>query len=51
MAKPIKPTPVINGKDAKKFMEELRQTENEKIPPGQLDKMRQNYSKFIAIAH
>lgn len=50
MAKPIKPTPVIKGKDAKRFMEEMRKTDTQKVSPTELAKMKENYSKLRSIA-
>jgi len=38
MALPISPTPVIKGEDSKKFNEQLKISERERISSGQLEK-------------
>ncbi len=50
MAKPIKHTPILKGKDAERFMEEMRKTEHKKVSGHELAIMRENYSKLVSIA-
>jgi hypothetical protein len=50
MAKPIKETPVLKGKDAKKFLQRIVETQDKKIDSKQLTKMKENFSKLNAIA-
>ena len=51
MAKPIKDTPVIKGKDALRFRENLHKAETTKIPTSQLASMQANYDKLMSIAN
>lgn len=50
MAKPIKETPVLTGKDAEKFMQSMKDNSGKKIDPKELAKMRENFSKLQSIA-
>lgn len=50
MAKPIKDTPTLKGKDAKKFLKKFKKAEDNKVHPDQIAKMRQNFSALQAIA-
>jgi hypothetical protein len=49
MAKPIKETPVLKGKDAKKFLQRIVDTQDKKIDERTLAKMRENFSKLSSI--
>jgi hypothetical protein len=50
MAKPIKDTPVIKGKDAMRFRENLSKNEANKLPSTQVAQMQANYNKLMSIA-
>ncbi len=50
MAKPIKVTPTLKGKDARRFLKNLAKAESEKLPPSQIAKMKENFSKLNSIA-
>lgn len=50
MAKPIKETPVLKGKDAKKFSVDIKKSETEKVSAAVMAKMKENFSKLQAIA-
>lgn len=50
MARPIKDTPTLKGKDAKKFLKKFEKVKENKIPPAQLAKMRENFSALQSIA-
>lgn len=50
MANPIKPTPVIKGKDAVRFMQDLLKNEDKKVSRKELAKMKENYRKLRSIA-
>lgn len=49
MAKPIKDTPTLKGKDAKRFLKQFVKAESERVPAAQLAKMRENFSKMQSI--
>lgn len=50
MAKPIKDTPTLKGRDAKRFLENVRKAEKEKISAEKLAKMRENFSALRSIS-
>ena len=50
MAKPIKDTPTLKGKDAKRFLKNFKKAENEKVSAAEIAKMRLNFSKLSSIA-
>lgn len=50
MAKPIKDTPTLKGKDAKRFLKKFVKAESEKLPLSQIAKMQENFSKLNSIA-
>ena len=50
MAKPIKETPVIKGKDALRFRKNLAKAEKITVSAIQLATMRDNYNKIMSIA-
>ena len=50
MAKPIKETPVIKGRDARRFRENINKTENNKISAHQLAAMQANYNKLMSFS-
>lgn len=50
MAKPIKDTPTLKGKDAKRFLTKFQKSSSEKLASSQIAKMRENFSKMNSIA-
>ena len=44
MAKPIKETPVLRGKDAKRFLKKRESDKNKKISPEIIERMKRNHS-------
>jgi len=50
MAKPIKETPVLKGKDAQKFLVEQKKSEANKVNPDTLAKMKENFRRLQSIA-
>ncbi|MGI0105987.1 hypothetical protein [Salinimicrobium sp. WS361] len=48
MAKPIKETPVLYGRDAKRFVNENKEVK--KISPEEKSKIRENYNMLRSIA-
>jgi hypothetical protein len=46
MALPIKPTPVIKGKDAERFFKEMEKSEKRVIDPGTKKRIHENYLKL-----
>lgn len=50
MAKPIKETPTLTGKDAKKFLERMKNTQENKVSQEEKERIRNNFAKLHAIA-
>jgi hypothetical protein len=50
MAKPIKETPILEGKDAVKFLENIQENRNSKHSQEQIAKIKENFSKLTSIA-
>ncbi len=50
MAKPIKETPVLTGKDAVKFLENIKENKSIKPTKEEVAKIKNNFSKLSAIA-
>ena len=50
MAKPIKETPVLKGKDAKNFLEEVEHTKHKKVSEAVAIRMKTNYDRLVSIA-
>jgi hypothetical protein len=50
MAKPIKETPVIKGKDAERFRDNISKTNVNKITAPQMAQMQANYTKLMSIS-
>lgn len=46
MAKPIKETPVLEGKDAKVFLETIKKNNSISIDPAELKKLQESYKRF-----
>jgi hypothetical protein len=47
MAKPIKETPILYGKDSDRFLKEVKENENKKVPAKQYKKAVSAYHKII----
>jgi hypothetical protein len=50
MAKPIKETPVIKGKDAERFRENISNANVKKVTAPQMAQMQANYAKLMSIS-
>lgn len=50
MAKPIKETPFLTGKDAKKFLERMKYAQANKASEEEKKRIRNNFAKLDAIA-
>lgn len=50
MAKPIKETPTLTGKDAERFSEQIKNPELNRPSNSELSQMRENFEKLNAIA-
>ena len=50
MAKPIKETPVLKGKDARVFLEKIQKSIENRNTPNENVKIRENFSRLNAIA-
>jgi hypothetical protein len=50
MAKPIKETPILRGKDAVKFFQRIKESENVKISAEKLNQIKTDANKLISIA-
>ncbi|WP_343744778.1 hypothetical protein [Chitinophaga sp.] len=51
MARPIKETPVLKGKEAAKFLAEVNRSKNEKVSKETLEQIKKNFEKLKAIAN
>lgn len=51
MARPIKETPVLSGKDAIIFMEDMESAKTNKVHPEERKRIMENYKKFKAITN
>jgi len=51
MAKPIKETPILKGKDARKFLDDMSKASTQKVNAKEIQRIRDNFSKLQAIAH
>ena len=49
MAKPIKETPILTGKDAVNFFQNMKEAENKKVSAAELSKIKQNASRLQSI--
>lgn len=45
MSTPIKETPILRGKDARRFVEKIRRNEQEPAPREEYDRVMANYRK------
>ena len=50
MAKPIKETPILEGKDAKKFLSDKKDSANKKVDAKEVSRLKENFSKLQSIA-
>jgi len=50
MARPIKEIPVLEGEDARRFEEAIKENENKKIPESDYDRAVRNYKKIKLIS-
>lgn len=50
MAKPIKETPVLKGRDAVKFLENIQEAKNAKPSKEEVAKIKDNFSRLSALA-
>lgn len=46
MARPIKETPVLTGKDAQRFAEKIAVNESKKVSRAEYEKVMANYNKI-----
>ena len=46
MAKPIKATPTLYGKDAKRFSDKIKENESKKVSKSESDRVLNNYKKY-----
>ncbi len=46
MARPIKETPILTGKDAVRFKEIIKENEHRKVPNSEFQKGKQAYEQF-----
>lgn len=49
MAKPIKETPVLKGKEAKNFLSEIKSSENVRISYSEKEKIKESYYSLKAL--
>jgi hypothetical protein len=50
MAKPIKETPVLHGKDAVRFIETIKNNSTKKADSIEIEKMRESFRNIKAIS-
>ncbi|SDE95420.1 hypothetical protein [Chitinophaga filiformis] len=50
MARQIKETPVLKGKDAAKFLADVNKSKDQKASKEALEKIKKNYEKLKAIS-
>ncbi|WP_174236929.1 hypothetical protein [Mucilaginibacter sp. L196] len=50
MAKPIKETPILRGKDAVKFNQEMAKAKTQIVPVAMRERMKSNYSALKSIS-
>jgi hypothetical protein len=49
MAKPIKETPILRGKDAVNFFQHMKEVQNTKVSVADLSKIKQNAERLKSI--
>jgi hypothetical protein len=50
MARPIKETPILTGKDSKLFTQRMKEAEAKPVDVAELARIRENFAKLNAIA-
>jgi hypothetical protein len=50
MAKPIKDTPVLKGKDARVFLEKIQESSDNRNTPNENSTIRENFNRLNSIA-
>jgi len=50
MAKPIKETPVLKGKDAARFLTKIKGNERKKVSEAEYKRARKNYEEILKDA-
>lgn len=50
MARPIKDTPVLSGKDSERFLKKARENESKKVPKKDYDRAMKTYKKMAKSA-
>ena len=50
MAKPIKETPVLKGKDAVRFVETMKMNSTKKVDSNEMVRMMESFNKVRAIS-
>lgn len=51
MAKPIKETPVLKGKDASDFLREMQMSKTKKVSPNVKERMLHNFNIMNSLAN
>jgi hypothetical protein len=51
MAKPIKETPILSGKDAKRFSKIISANKSKRAPKSEYDRVMTNYNKLKNKLH
>ncbi|MEJ2255285.1 MAG: hypothetical protein P8Y75_13165 [Nitrospirota bacterium] len=50
MAKPIKETPILHGKDAERFQNKIKENESRKVSRAEYERVMTNYKRLSADA-
>jgi hypothetical protein len=50
MARPIRETPVLRGKEAKEFLRQMEENKNKKTTPEELARIKESAEKLISIS-
>ena len=50
MARPIKETPLLKGKNAANFIKEIESSSNQKLNPSTAVRIKENFNKLNSIA-
>lgn len=51
MAKPISETPILKGKDAKNFKENMKASESTRVSEQERERIKENFEKLRSIAN
>ena len=46
MATPIKPTPILEGDDAERFLREVEENEDKKVPREEIERALETYKRI-----